>query len=423
MSLTPIDMQRVRAQSLGPYETPMPYLQKANWCFMDTGNPAFASVYTQHLQMTLEAPFVAVQIGVVNGYTTGGSQTVKVAVSTMAAAGDPTTTAVLNNSGTWVNAGNGGASLVVPAATVQGVAPGIAWGDVVPLASLDRSDGGTFPLLCVRVENANGNNLTGVVGAANASTPFEVENYASAPYGRLYRARNQGVAGVTTPNLMTTTVADQSYGAPVIIRYWLKNGVGQTITVFGDSIDCGYGQTSKNSWTWIREAAHQMSTKSDPVEVCCLASSGATMAAILQRVGALASSCQGTIAMVPLNSPNSVASGTITQATLSAAAAQYVQIYSTLAAQRVPVITRTMLATTTAAKGWGVSDALRVAENAARYAGSRPGAAVLDIASLAARGADATGQLQLSPAESDGLHPAIGLAAKAAPLLKDFLQP
>lgn len=399
----------------------LPYLQKANWCFMDTGNPAFASVYTQHVQMTLEAPFVAVQIGVVNGYTAGGAQTVKVAVSTMAAAGDPATTAVLNNGGTWVNAGVGGASLTVPAATVQVNSPGIAWGDIVPIASLARSDGGKFPLLCVRVENANGNNLTGMVGAANTSTPFEVENYASAPYGRLYRARNQGVAGVTTPGAMTTALADQSYGAPVIVRYWLKNGVGRTITVFGDSIDCGYGQTAKNSWTWIREAAHQLSKPSSPVEVCCLANSGATMAATLQRVSTLASACQGTVAIVPLNSPNSVGPGAISQATLDTCAAQYGQIYSALSAQRIPVITRTMFATSTAAKTWGTSDALRVAANTVRAANSVPGAVVLDVAAVATSGADVTGQQQLSPAEADGIHPSATLASLVAPLLAAVL--
>lgn len=402
----------------GATQTLLPYLQKANWCLVDTNNPAFGSNYTQHVQMTLEAPFVAVQIGVVNGYTTGGPQTVKVAVSTMAAAGDPATTAPLNNGGTWVNAGVGGANLTVPAATVANAGLGIAWGDIVPLASLARSDGGKFPLLCVRVENPTGNNLTGIVGAANASNPFEVENYAAAPYGRLYRARSQGgVLGVTTPGSMNTTVSDQSYGAPIIIRYWLRNGVGRTITVFGDSIWCGYGQSTKNSWTWIREGAHQLSTPSHPVEICSLANSGYTMQSVLQRVQALAAHCKGTIALIPSNSPNSIPNGAIAQATLDASAAYYSQIYSTLTAQQIPVITGTVLPTSTAAKGWGTSDALRVADNAAKAAASRAGAVTIDIASVATSGVDGTGQQQLYPAEADGLHPAYGLAAIGAPLL------
>jgi hypothetical protein len=403
---------------LGGVAKQLPYLQKANWCFIDTSNAAFASNYTQHIQMTVEAPFVAVQIGVVNGYTTGGSQTVQVAVSTMNAAGDPATTAPLNNAGTWVNAGNGGSALVVPAATVQGVAPGIAWGDIVPLASLARVDGGTFPLLCVRVQQPSGNNLTGMVGATNAGTPFEIENYSAAPYGRLYRARSQGVLGVTTISAMSTTSADQSYGPPIIVRYFLANGTGKTYTVFGDSIDCGYGQSSKNSWTWIREAAHQVSTQSSPVEICCLANSGHTIDHTRQRVAVLASACVGTAAMLPLNSPNSVGSGAISQATLNSISAQFAQAYNSLAAQGIPVITRTMFPTTTVAKGWGSSDSLRLAMNARV---STYGAYVINQAAAATSGVDGTGQQQLSPAEADGIHPAYGFASIGAPYLKPFL--
>lgn len=412
------------ASSWKPQFTQLPYLQKANWCFIDTGNAAFGFNYTQHVQMTVEAPFVAVQIGVVNGYTTGGVQTVKVAVSTMSAAGASNSTAPLNAGGTWVSAGVGGASLTVPAATIAAVAPGIAWGDVIPLASLARSDGGTLPLLCVRVQQPSGNNLTGVVGATNAGTPFELEA-GTAAKGRLYRTRGQSVLGVdnTTLTAMNTTVADQSYGPPIIVRYFLASGTGRTITVFGDSIDCGYGQSAvgTNSWTWIREAASLKSTPSKPIEVCCLAGSGMPMIDIYRRAAVLAQHCKGTTAIIPLGTPNSVPTGVISQATMDTQSAQFAQLYKALTDQGINTIVRTFLPANPGAKAWGAGDSLRRAANDARVANASSGDIVLDVASKAAGEIDVSGQQLLALSESDNLHPTSQLAYEAAPLLSALL--
>jgi len=402
----------------------LPYLQKANWCFMDTTNPAFAGNFTQHAQMTLEAPFVAVQIGVANGYTTGGTQTVKVAVSAMSAAGVANSTDPLNPTGAWLPAGNGGASLAIPAATVAVNSPGFAWGDIVPLASLARSDGGTFPLLCVRVQNPAGNNLTGVVGATNAGTPFESET-GTAAKGRLYRVRSQVTLGVddTTLAAMNTAVADQSYGPAIIVRYFLADGTGRTVTVFGDSLDCGYGQQAvgTSSWTWIREAAALKSTPSAPVEVCCLANSGFSLASVAQRAATFAQHCKGTAVIVPNGSPNSIGPGAMAKSTMDPVAAQFAALYKTLTDQGISPMVRTFLPTTTASRGWGASDSLRIAANAKRVANAQPGSVVLDVASLAAGATDATGQQQLVGGESDGIHPTAAFASIAAPLLTAVL--
>lgn len=395
-----------------------PYLTKAQWCYLDSSNAAFAANYTQHVQMTLEAPFDAVQIGVVNGYTTGGAQTVKVSVSVMAAAG--TGVAPLNNAGTWVNAGAGGASLAVPVATVANSKVGIAWGDVVPLASMDRSDGGVMPLLCVRVENPTGNNLTGIVPATNAATPWETGENTG---GRLYRLRSEGsVLGVTTPGSMTTTNTDTSYGAPIIVRYWLRGGVGRTFVIGGDSIACAYGQTVNNSYGGFQAARAALSTITEPIELCVIANSGYTMGQIANRCEALAPTLKGAVAIVPIGSPNSLGAGTITAAIVAAERANVARINTSFADQRTPVIETTVLPANFAAQAWGASDALRIAMNATRLAGSSGVKPVVDLAKAASGAVDGNGQITLGYAEADGIHPTYAFTAVASPLIQAVIK-
>ena len=404
----------------------LPYCTKAQWAYTDVSTGAFGSDYTQHVQMAMEAPFDAIQVGVLNGYSAGGT-VVQVIASVMAAAGDPTTTAPLNNAGTWVNAGVGGSALNVPAASTNAYAPGIAWGDVVQLSSLDRSDGGTLPLLCVRVQSAlasNGgvtNRITSMVPCTIANPAFEADNANSVPYGRIYRSRNNAVLGVTTPSLMTTTSNGNGNAAPIIVRYWLRNGYGRTLVVIGDSIPGAYGSTSLNGWSFAHEARRQVSTPLAPVDlaVLCFSGSGSNNTAV--RAEALAVNFKGASAFSQIASPNSIGVP-ISAAGVASERFNFQRILNACSAQSMPVIAWTMFPAQYSAKSWGATDTLRTAMNATRLAGSRSTATVVDFGGAAAGPVDANGQQTFPGSEADGLHPTAATQISLASLLAQYLK-
>lgn len=403
-----------------------PYLTKALIAFVDTANDAFANDWSTHVQMTTEAEFDAVQVGFIN--TRAGSINVQVAVSVMTAAGDPSTTAVLNSGGTWVNAGSGGtATLTCPAATVTQYGMNITWGDVIPLASVARSDGGTLPLLCVRTQQLTANNggtnrvISAQGGAAANGYAFETDNTSSAPYGRLYRVRSQAsVQGVTTISSITTTSNGCNNAPPIIVRYFLRNGYGRSLALFGDSLTGALNSTTFSGWSPMQEARRRVSTTSNPLELCVLAQSGGTMAQIATRVESVASTLTNVGYVTPIASPNSLGVP-ITAATVAAERANYQRILTAAANQKAPTISWTMLPANYAAKAWGATDSLRLSMNATRLAGSVAGALVVDPASLVSGPVDGNSQTTLAYAEADGLHlPYAGNVAAGAAFVSPF---
>ena len=402
-----------------------PYLTKALITFVDTANDAFANDWSSHIQMTCEADFDAIQVGFIN--TRAGSINVQVIASVMSAAGDPSTTAVLNTGGTWVNAGTSGNTLTCPAAATTQYGMNITWGDVVPLASIARSDGGALPILCVRTQQLTANNggtnrvISAQGGASGQGYAFETDNASSIPYGRLYRVRTQAsVQGVATIGSITTAANGCNTAPPIIVRYWLRNGYGKSIVVVGDSISGAFNTTTFSGWSMLQEARRQVSIPSAPIELCVLCQSGAQLSNIAVRAESVASTLTNVAYVTPDASPNSLGVP-ITAASLASERASYQRILTAIANQKNPVITWTMLPATFAAKAWGATDSLRLSMNATRLAGQSPFAPVVDPATLVSGPVDGNGQTTFPYAEADGLHPTTaGHVVGAAAFLPAF---
>jgi len=396
-----------------------PYLTKSLIAFTDTANDTFANDWSTHVQMTLESDFDAVQIGFAN--TRAGAINVQTVVSVMAVAGDPTTTAVLNSAGSWANAGTGGTNtLTCPAATTTQFGMNITWGDVVPLASVARTDGGTLPILCVRTQQLMANNggsnrvISAQGGAAANGYAFETDNSASAPYGRLYRVRNQLVQGVTTISTITSTANGCNNAPPIFVRYWLRNGYGRTLVVVGDSIAGAFQSTTLSGWSMMQEARRVVSSTTSPLELCVIAQSGAPLGSIATRVESVAATLTNVAYVTPIASPNSLGVP-ITAATIAAERGNYQRILTAISNQKANVISWTMLPVNFAAKAWGGTDALRIAMNNLRLNNARTWARVVDPATLLSGAADVNGQTTLVSVEADGLHPtSVGQIAAAA---------
>jgi hypothetical protein len=423
-SLTLAQAAWVASSVSGASVTPLPYLTKSHWCFTDVTTGAFGSDYTQHVQMALEADFDAIQIGVANAYS-AGTEVVQVIASVMTAAGDPSTTAPLNNAGTWVNAGVGGSAITIPAATVNQFGPAVAWGDVISLASVARSDGGALPLLCVRVQHALASNggsavrITSMLpGAVAGGWPFDTDNANSAPYGRLYRCRNNTVLGVTTPSLMSSVSNNVANAAPIIVRYWLRNGTGVTVTVLGDSIPGGFAQTTQSGWSFPHDMRRRVSTPTRPMELAMICMSGSTMTQQAQRMEAMAQHLAKSTALIPIGSPNSIGVP-ITAGNITADKLQFNRVRNAMLAQNMQPVVWTMLPAGFATKAWGSSDTLRIAMNAGFLAGVRVGAPVVDLAAAISGAVDGNGQVAPTAGlvESDLLHPSAAFAPVGGALL------
>lgn len=400
----------------------LPYLTKSQVCFIDAANDAFANDWTAHVQMTLEAHFAAIQIGFANSRP--GAINLQCQVSVMSAAGDPATTAVLNNGGVWVNAGVGGNTINAVAAAVAQYGPTVTWGDVIPLASLDRSDGGTLPILCVRIQQSMANNggtnrvISAPGGAVANGYPMEVDNANVIPFGRIYRVRCQaGVKGIDNINALTTTNNSIANAPPILVRYWLRNGYGRTFVLFCDSILGAFGQTTLSGWSAAHEARRLASSVNLPVELAVWGQSGATTQQIATRCESMVSHFKGCTALMPNGSPNSIGVP-ISVAGVNAELEAVRRMQVACSAQGVPTVMATMFPTSYAAKAWGASDQLRVAMNAARLAASRPTLPVIDLGGAAAGPLDVNGQQTFPGSEADGLHPTSTTQIALGPLLR-----
>ena len=408
-----------------------PYLSKCIASYMNNLG-AYGSNFTMHMQTTVEAPFDAIQLGFFNG-NTGGASVIKAAISSMATAGNSEDTTSNNGGGTWVNVtASGSATLTVPQA--PGVPdgqsnPGVLWSDVMQLASLTRSDvTGGFPILCVRTEYATGANFLETVNympsnlsGGTANYGLKTEDYAAAPWGRFCRIKAQAVLGVTTIANFTQGPSGPGHAPAVIIRYFLRNGLGRTVVVFGDSIDQGSAQVSLPPFNFVMEAQRLVSTQKAPVEICNLAVSGSSPSKWLARAKTFCQYFPGATASIPMNSPNGLTTP-INEGTWRGNKVNAVQAMQYATDNKMRVICRTMTPAAYSAKAFGSSDqTFRHAENVARVATSSFVAPVYDVGGVAEGAIDANSQYTFPLADTDGLHPSGAFAIPAGALLAKIL--
>lgn len=253
-------------------------------------------VNTTHIEMALESEFDQVRIATAN--QGAAALTVKMAAAVSSVQGAANSNDTIDptlNGGTWVDATFAGASSVSVPAYPSGGKTQWQFSDWMDLASIARTDGGDdLPVLHVRVEVVAGTTSYTLTNESGGLAGWESVGSigGNAPYGRMWRARTQAVAGVTTKAAFTDTTSAAQH-VPVLVQYRSRKA-GYTIVLIGDSIIAGQGASLINNNAWFR-AACALSTPERPISVCNLAVAGQAANFLAGRVETLNSSSTSTI--------------------------------------------------------------------------------------------------------------------------------
>ena len=361
--------------------------------------------HTTSFQMALESPYDAVRFIIPNSVTSSIANC-KMKITTGGAAGTAGTSgAQAPSDGSWKSVLVGGSATFTLAAGTSVDVPSFTTTDWYDLSSLDRTDGGTLPLLWARI----------YIPAAAANRP--AFNYASLTKwetesevaGRIFRCRTQAVDGVTTLGNFTLGGSASDYQCvPIIVQYRTRVG-GVTVMIVGDSIYEKAGSTSRYGWQDIAQAA--VSTPAKPIEFATMAIGGANSTTMAARVNACVSVINPDICIVPGYEVNDM-SEPMTQAGINLNERNVETTLGYLRAADVVPVLATGLPTNPTADGigsdfpkdYGSSDALRRAMNDRIRA--KRGIYVLDFDATLAGVTDGDGQvLYLAGTTDDALHP------------------
>lgn len=367
-------------------------------------NSASVIGQTYSTLFALECDFDAVRVPVYN-YDTANPQTYSaVAVSVTGNAADG-----VNGSGAWSVATFGGqTSVTVPVATsVSGrVQPGVALSDPVYIASVPRTDGGTKPLVCVRMY------MGGTPGATTYSTLWfygtggSTGGWSSNADGRIILAyRATGDFASSNWSGMTTGGAapERGYTCCMGVVYRARAPRNASILCIGDSITRG-ANADANGLSWTYKLMKLLSQAGYPVTTVNAGISGSKSAEFLSVAKTIMPLFPATHAIYPVWTPNDSTGPAITTADIAVQRSNLIQFLDLCSTYGViPILwkgtPRSTDATTTPPVPWYSNDGLRtswVNSVAATY-----GAIVIDtLASLsAANGA------YLFGLTVEGLHP------------------
>lgn len=313
-----------------------------------------------------------------------------------------TDAAMLNNAGTWVTVTQNGQGAIPVATSVNGSRIAYTTPDFIPLASIDRTDGGKNPLVAIRSYVADGT-AAALPAYGNGTDGFT--NWATRTDGCMWAARQVAGDGVTTPTNFTggTSATPQSQ-SPIIGFQYLARGRVITVCNPGDSISEGRG-------TYLGDGFGYQATR--------LAAALAGIATEFMQGGWSGQSCAGItgyaaraldilntqqvlpdVMVMPIGSPNDE-TVTLTAAGVLAQRTAVELVISECKRKGVPLVLWTWLPTNYSVRPYGATDALRRAYNAdmlARYPN------VVDLAALFYGGVDVNGQDILINA-ADSIHP------------------
>ena len=247
---------------------------KSCWQGKMTTVATSAADHTSTYYRTLEAHTDRIRIGILNPVAAILTN-VKVNIGTSdtmpglntSLAGSTTTTGGILSGGTQV-----ASAAFDVAAGVSVDAPGLTWSPWIDISTIDRIDGGTLPLIRIRVEipgatNANRPALSVAKSRIGWETPANVG-------GRVMKCRSDAVLGATTPGAGgSTTYANDTM--PIIVEYMPRVGQGLTSVHFGDSITEGV-DSDIEGYSWPYMARERVSTLATPVEICNLAVASTT---------------------------------------------------------------------------------------------------------------------------------------------------
>lgn len=169
--------------------------------------------------------------------------------------------------------------------------------------TIDRADGGTLPLIRVRVEIPAAGNPNRPAVNTGSGTGIGWENPVDSA-GRVMKARIGTGLGCTTPSAASST-AWSDIPVPIIIEYQPRFGTGTTVMVLGDSIEEGYGPTI-TGYNFVQKARAAISSMLRPVEVCNMAMGGADASSIATRAEAAIPLLLPDVVISPLFTPNGI---------------------------------------------------------------------------------------------------------------------
>lgn len=303
----------------------------------------------------------------------------------------------LNGSGgTWTSVTKSGQPLFSTQTGVQSFQPGYTLSDMIPLHTVDRTDGGSKPLVAVRCW-VSGNVALPAVG--NGTDDFT--NWATRTDGLRWVMRHQGGNCVTDPTLFTSTTNRSQ--SPILGIRFLSRGRVIRVGWIGDSISEGRGSYIGEGF--VLPAVQNLSTPGKRLSGSCFGWSGQPFSYITERaLDLLESPLKPDVLVLPCGSPNDQPV-TLTAAGIASTKTNLLRILAACRANDVTPVVWTMLPVNTAVNPWGSSDALRVAYNAEVLSWQDKGLLVANTAA-AISGTTSGGQVQmLAGSNTDGIHP------------------
>ncbi len=377
---------------------------------------------TQHQRHVLATHFDAVRIAIPNMHTStvagvkvafgasttlgsySSAPTTNSGTGTTSASPAPTET-VSSALGVWRQAlFNGATSATLPVAVdAANIYPSWTWTDWTQVSSVDRTDGGTLPVLDLRIfiPVAAGSITAGWTGGTNQAWSIWGRDDLITG-GRVCRIWNQDVDGIATPASFTTTTTN-GVMIPVMLQY-MSRTTGETILVLADSIgEASTGGTyTGNSFVWQAALAN-----STPVEVCNYGFAGGSSIQVTQRVQPLIDQIRPTRILGVSSSTNNF--GTTLGIRVSGETGGTVGVLAAMSKQvNAKLGVYEFLAVTNAAKAYAATDSFRVNANTlAQNRSNQIGAKWIDLGSIWNGTTHASGQIEpnTSYVNADGVHP------------------
>lgn len=375
---------------------------------------------THHTVFTTALHFDAVQI-ILSASNTAQVPVTKLAVCPLPDSTDLNGSALTWTSGTFAGAANGN----IPARTKNRKRTYLI-SDVISVSSVDRTDGGQYPLLAVRAYLGTPGTYTML---NNSTASQNLSNWATHPSGRIHVMRYADGDCIATPaNFADTTNRSTS---PIVGIIYYARGKVINICGFGDSITEGQGTYKGEGFGF--PACLAMSGGGTAYEWSnfgwaglTMAGSGATGGVHDQIADAVAAGLPIDVAVMATGSPNDfvLSPPEITPALINTQCRQPFSrmMASARAAGAVPVVW-SWLPTNAASKDYGATDALRVQHNASTLSFAASLGPIVDTAAALSGPADEDGQItMLSGSTSDNIHPNDTGNAIIAPLLVDALK-
>lgn len=262
---------------------------------------------------------------------------------------------------TFYKARFGGAlSATLPVAVdATNLVPSYTWTDWNPITSIARTDGGTLPLVDIRLFYPAGT-VPSLAYNGSTYTAWAVWGRDDiVTGGKAYRVFAQAVEAVATPANFTsaTTVA---YHVPIIIQYKSRNG-GVSIARFGDSIwDGGTSTYQNNGFAW--QAVKDLAASGYVLEDANFSVPGQTTINLGQIAGQLMPYIKPTVCAFESASVNNYGAslGSRTQQHGRGALGTFLAL---CAEYRASPLTASFLPVTNAAKAYGATDSQRVTLN------------------------------------------------------------